>query len=330
MMPRARTFGAVRIATVLLVAGALSPSRAQPPEKPALRIGLATSSAAFLPLYLAADHTASSEGLTLDLVTFQAEPAAGQALAAGSVDVVAASLRTVVGMGAAGFRVRGFYCGIQYSTFEWFGRPGITSWEALRGRRLAVSAPGSPTDMLSRYVLRRRGLEPGRDVHVVSGGSGAERLLALRAGRVDAALLNTPQTWRAAEEGYPRIGSERDEVGRGWLGNLLVATEPFLDRHPATIRALLRAFVRGVRMARADRAAAIRTLMTWVRLSREDAERHYDVLRTALDERGSPMADGVRDFWAMMVAEGEVDTAWPEARYLDRRWLDRFEDWAPQ
>ncbi len=326
--PRARL--AVGIVAVILLVCVCHPARAGEPEKRVIALGVPIPAIAYLPLYLVADRTAKPEGLAVELITFQSESAAHQALAGGSVDVIVSSLRAIVSLIGAGHRVRSFYAGLQYTGFEWFARPGTRGWEDLRGKTVAISAPGTPTDALTRHALRKRGLEPGRDVLLVSGGSPSSRWQALRAGRVDCALLNAPLTWKAESEGFVRVGSETTEVGRGWTGTSLITSESFLDRNPQTIRALLRSLVRGIRMVKTDPETSIQTLMSRLKYDRHDAERAHVALREALDERGGFSVSGVRGFWEMAVAAGEVDAPWPESRYVDRRWLDRFDAWAPE
>jgi ABC-type nitrate/sulfonate/bicarbonate transport system substrate-binding protein len=126
------------------------------------------------------------------------------------------------------------------------------------------------------------------------------------------------------------VGSEATEVGRGWTGASLIATESFLDRHPRTVRALLRTFVRGIRLVRSDRELSVQTIMNRLKYECRDAERAYESARAAFDERGGFSSTGVRAFWEMAVAAGDVEAPWPESRFVDRRWLDRFDSWAPE
>jgi hypothetical protein len=34
-------------------------------------------------------------------------------------------------------------------------------------------------------------------------------------------------------------------------------------------------------------------------------------------------------FWRILAAAGEVSEPWPEARFLNRRFIDTFAEWAP-
>jgi hypothetical protein len=46
-------------------------------------------------------------------------------------------------------------------------------------------------------------------------------------------------------------------------------------------------------------------------------------------ERGRLPAAAMPIFWELAVEADEVGEAWPESRFLDRRFIDSFEAWAP-
>lgn len=313
---------------LLLALPPLSAAAGAAPEKPRLTVGLAGHTKTYLPLYLARDHTARAEGLELELVAFAGGSQAATALVSGSVDVALASLDTLISATGRGQRVRAFYGGFNHADFEWLAAPGITSWEGLRGRTLAVSAPGSLTDFLTRHVLRQRGLE--QEVNLVATGSPSVRWQALRAGRVDAAVLQAPQKWQAEAQGFARLGTQASEVGPEWPTNVMFAREEFLAAYPASVEALLRAHVRALRLARSDRPLGIAVLSRWLKYEGPDAERVFDEAISGFDERGRLPARIMPVFWSIAVAAGEVTEPWPESRFLDRRFIETFDAWAPR
>jgi NitT/TauT family transport system substrate-binding protein len=300
------------------------------PEKPRLTVGLAGHTKSYLTLYVARERTAQSEGLELELVAFGGGSRAAAAAVSGSVDVGLASLDTLISAVSGGQPIRAFYGGFNHADFEWFALPGVATWEDLRGRTVAVSAYGSLTDFLTRHVLRKHGLEPGRHVHIMQGGGPSTRWQALRAGRVGAAILQTPLKWQAQADGFTRVGTQAEEIGREWPTNVMFARDEFLERHPWTVRALLRAHVRALRLVRSDRELGISVLMRSMKVGRPEAERSYDDAVAGFDERGRLPAQVMPIFWEIAVAAGEVVTPWAESRFLDRRFIDTFETWAPR
>jgi NitT/TauT family transport system substrate-binding protein len=164
-----------------------------------LRIGLSGDAVQFLPLYLGGEqHLFRREGLEVAVVNFGGGARAAAALAGGSIDIVATSLESILAAIRGGHPVKVFYSPSGGIPFKWYARPEIAGWADLRGRRAAVSSFGSVSDVLTRYALRRHGLVAGTDVYVVQAGEPAVRLAALRAGRVDAAILFTPRRLRGS------------------------------------------------------------------------------------------------------------------------------------
>lgn len=308
---------------------AAAPKSIGKPEKASLKIGLPGIAAHFLPIYLAAERTFEEEGLTVELVNLNGEAGTTQALAADSVDIGLATPTGLVNMIKAEQQVKGVYHGFQQVGLEWLARPEIKSWAELKGGSVAILAYGGLTDVLTRHALRKRGLEPERDVQIVQTGGGANSFPALKAGKVDAAFLPPPFTWQAEAEGFTRLGSVATEVAEEWPGAMFVARERFLEEYPASVRALLRAHVRAIRLAKADREAAVQALAKVLKYDRQYLDRAYDEVIAVMDEGGALPARGMAVFWDIAVATAEVPEPWPESRLFDRRFVDRFDEWAP-
>jgi NitT/TauT family transport system substrate-binding protein len=294
-----------------------------------LLVGLSGAAIYRLPLYAATPELFAAEGLDVTLVSFGGGAQVAAALAAGSVDVGAMGLEATLAAIQAGQALRVFYAPSNAPDGIWFARPGIAGWSDLRGGTLGIAGYGSLADLLSRHALRRQGLEPGRDVQLRPLGAPATRLLALRAGRVDATLLYPPQTYAAQAAGLTRLGSMRDLVP-AWPATVLVTRERTLAERTEALEALLRGYVRALRLVRQDRERGVHTVSTRLEFSRVDAERAYDEVIDAFDERGRLPAAAMPAYWQVLVAAGEVGEPWPEARFFDRRLVDRFEAWAPR
>ncbi|MFT3940265.1 ABC transporter substrate-binding protein [Rhodopseudomonas sp.] len=79
--------------------------------------------------------------------------------------------------------------------------PSLTSFPALRGKQLAVPFRNDTPEFLSNILLRKNGMEAGRDLQVVSTGSPIEAIQLLLAGRMDAALVPEPAVTAAILRG---------------------------------------------------------------------------------------------------------------------------------
>ena len=69
---------------------------------------------------------------------------------------------------------------------------GITRWEQLKGKRIAISRFGSGTDTAVRLVLEKFGLNPDKDATILQLGPQTTRFSALVSGSTDATLVAPP------------------------------------------------------------------------------------------------------------------------------------------
>jgi NitT/TauT family transport system substrate-binding protein len=299
-------------------------------EKPKLTLGLAVPAASFLPVYVAAARTWKDEGLEVEIVSFRGDAEVSQAMAGGSLDLSLQSFDGLINLINANQPVKGFYAGFHQADFAWLAQPSIKAWADLKGGTIGVSTFGSLTDQLTRYVLRKHGLKPETDVAIMQAGPSATSIQLLRSGRLMAAIQSAPTKWVAQDLGLTVLGTQEQEIAPQWPKHTFVARGKFLDENPETVRAFLRAHVAAIRLARADRALAVKVLVDQVKYQPSYAGRAYDENLPAFDERGRLPDDKYMDiFWSIVIAAGTAKEPWPAARLMDERFIGTFADWAP-
>jgi NitT/TauT family transport system substrate-binding protein len=319
------TAGAASAALAPFNAGA----RADTLEKPKLRFSLSVDAASFLPAYIAAARTWHDEGLDVQLNVFRGDAQAAQALAGGSVDVSLQSVDGLISLINAGQPVTGFYAGFYQADFEWITLPSIKTWDDMRGQTAGVSTFGSLTDQLTRYALKKHGLDPMKDVQIRQIGPTSASFQALKGGRLGMGILSAPFKWAAVEAGLHRLGVQSEEIAPQWPKHTFVTTKAFLNANPHTVRALLRAHVAAIRLARADRAFAVKVIQERLKFAAPYAERAYDDVIKGFNERGTLPPD-MKVFWTLEKESGQVKEAWPESKFFDDRYVKTFAEWAPK
>jgi len=299
-------------------------------ERSTIRLGLSTSDATFLPIYIGLARTYKAEGLDVSLFGFRGDAESMQALAGDSIDISGCSLTALIAMISAGQPVMGFYSGFYQAPFAWLAVQDVKSWADLKGKTMGVSTFGSGTDALTRYVLRKHGLVPEKDVQMMQSGGSANALPSLRAGRLGAAILTAPFKWQAQDDGMTVLGTQVHDVAPQWPINMLVAKKRFLDENPNAMLAFLRAHVSAIRIARADKAFAVRVLTDQIKLAPAYVGRAYDEDMPGFGERGTLPDRGMPEFWTISEANGDVKAPWPSAQFLDDRYIRTFARWAPK
>ena len=299
-------------------------------EKPRLALGLAVPAASFLPVYVAAARTWKEQGLEVEIVSFRGDAEVSQAMAGGSLDLSLQSFDGLINLINSNQPVQGFYAGFHQADFAWLAQPSIKAWADLKGGTIGVSTFGSLTDQLTRYVLRKHGLKPETDVRIMQAGPSATSIQLLRSGRLLAAIQSAPTKWVAEDLGLTVLGTQEKEIAPQWPKHTFVARPKFLDDHPETMRAFLRAHVAAIRLARADRALAVKVLVDQVKYQPSYAGRAYDENLPAFDERGRlPDEKYMEIFWSIVIAAGTATEPWPAARLMDERFIGTFAQWAP-
>ena len=79
--------------------------------------------------------------------------------------------------------------------------PGITSFDGLRGKRLAVPFRNDTPDLILRRLLDHQAMDAGSDLTVETTGTPIEAMQMLLAGRTDAALVPEPAASAAIVRG---------------------------------------------------------------------------------------------------------------------------------
>src|SRR2546429_6605684 len=93
-----------------------------------------------------------------------------QAMLGGDLPVAGAAGSAAVDASLGGADVVMFGSMVKVPAFYIMALPEIKTIDDLRGKAVGVTRFGSSTDFTMRYVLRKQGLEPGRDVTLIQTG----------------------------------------------------------------------------------------------------------------------------------------------------------------
>jgi NitT/TauT family transport system substrate-binding protein len=299
------------------------------PETTNLKVGIPLDATSYLPVYLAAQTTWKEAGLNVELFAFRGDAESSQALAGDSIDVDCGSLSGLVNVITSGQPVIGIYGGFNLAGFSWYAQPTMKSWNDVRGKSLGVSTFGSTTDALTRYVLRRHGLDPEKDAHLVPVGNNVNQFQALQSNRTQVAMISAPATWQAQAAGFTLLGTQQREVAPQWPEHIYSVKTKFLAANRNTLAAMLRGHVAALRLAKANRAAAVQIFVDRLKYTPELASRSYDELMPTYDERGRLPDRSMKVFWEILVRNGDVKAPMPDSAILDRQFVDSFASWAP-
>jgi NitT/TauT family transport system substrate-binding protein len=250
-----------------------------------LIVGLSSVNVAFLPVYVTeARGFFKDEGLDVLLVLFNAGATNLQALIGGDIQIMGSAFVETLGGRAAGFDVKNFWGVSNIMPFQLYSQPDFKSMKQAKGKRFAISRFGSLTDFLTRATLRHFRVDE-KDVTILQIGSTPARFAALTAKGVDASIVWFPVTETAKAQGYNKL-LDLKEVFPEWPYETFAAKETWLNKEREQAAKFLRAYQRGVKYLRENRADAVRILQKYVKMDPAYAPAGYDEYRESFPLNG--------------------------------------------
>lgn len=211
-LPKKFTLAAAALLTATLFAGCSSTTAtggADAAATPKVTIGIGGQTLlTYLPTTLAEQlGYYEEEGLDVELQDLQGGSKALTALLGGSVNVVSGYYEHTIQMQAKNQSITSFVQMGKSPAIALVVAPGstsdITSLEDLIGESVGVTAPGSSSHTMLRFLLEEAGLNPD-GVSVVAMGAGSSAVAAMESGVVVAGVMLEPDVSVLAE----RTGSD--------------------------------------------------------------------------------------------------------------------------
>jgi ABC-type nitrate/sulfonate/bicarbonate transport system substrate-binding protein len=178
------------------------------------------------------------------------------------------------------------------------------SWESvsdLKGKKIAVSNIGATDEIVSRFILQKGGLDPKKDVVILSVGGSEIRYQSLVSGQTDATALSLPHSLIAKQHGYRILGSAADALEIPFSG--LGASVQKIQRQRDQVKRVIQAQMDTMRWIKtqkeeavqflkqhfgADEATAIESYNIYVPLIVDDVRVRPNLVKTVLEFEGAP------------------------------------------
>lgn len=206
-----------------------------------VKIALPVASLESLPIYIAqANGLFKKHNVDVDVITSRGGGEAMKAYISGDVQIVATGFPEVGLMRARGVDVELFFAQTSRVPFGMIGRKdeNLKSVADLKGKTIAVTSPGSLTANLARYFVKEAGLDPDKDVSLVSVGGGGEILGALKSGRADAAMLFEPFVTIAIQQNIATMLVDVPAKLDAFSSSPLSISKAFLQKSPKDAQAV--------------------------------------------------------------------------------------------
>jgi ABC-type nitrate/sulfonate/bicarbonate transport system substrate-binding protein len=193
--------------------------------------------------------------------------------------------------------VKGFPVKVILSTsdrqmFSLVATKSIKRVEDLRGKAVAVSNPLGIHAYVTLQILKKFGLDPGKDPRFVYLGEESAWVSAMETGLVSAAFIQPPTSLVLKQKGYNILVNAGDHIELPVTG--LSTSLDRLQKHPEEVKAVLRSIHRGLRFIKDNREGSAKMIMKFLRVDAAIAEETYDLSAKYLSDSGVSSEQAIR------------------------------------
>ena len=312
------------IRAFLLFAGAMlacvaGPAHAAQPFK----VGIAAPTVNMLPLWMGQQaQLFKARGLDVAIVNTDGGSRGLVETGAGRLQAMIVGLSAVIDANGKGGNYRLIASGANTMSFRFFGAKGIASAQALKGKKIGISAFGSESDSAAAMALKQLGLER-RDVPWVEAGGTLKRLDALKSGGLAATPLNEPADTQASRDGLPLLVDLKANLP--WIFTAIVMDRRYLAAHRDEAKEFLRAYVEGIYLALSDPARAKAVLASEFKdFPPAVLQATYDDFKTRVPRDAEPSREGIETMLRELPSLGTQVKSTNTADYVDATLIDEL------
>jgi NitT/TauT family transport system substrate-binding protein len=258
------------------------------PEK--VRIGIATSSLAFLVPFVAKDRGFYlKHGSEVELIQMRPNISIA-ALLSGEIEYIEL-IGSAIRSAARGLPIRAISTGIKSPFFSIIAQHKYKNIKDLRGAIIGLTSIGGTNHVSTRITLRQFGLDPEKDVKLIAIGDEKVMFDAFKVGRADAVVLAPPFSVQLKREGFPVLAQTAQYVTIPFSG--LGATIERIKNNRAQIKRVLKAEIEALRFIQGNATGTTEVIRKRFRMDERLARESYDVVVESFSRDGRVPLDGV-------------------------------------
>jgi len=255
------------------------------------------------------------EGLQVELISIASNRGIA-AMIGGDIDYSTASSTGLrAGLQGLPVKILMFYVRRPYHAIV--GQKDMKSIQDLRGKIVATSGPVGAAYYIPRAILEHNGLNPDRDVKLISVGGGdiTERLLQLERQHFDATVLSPPLLFIAEDKGYPILGTAADFLELPQQG--ITATKQKLESNPEEVKKVLGIFLRTLRFVQERKKETVDFMRRWLKIDERVADKSYQMVLQSFSWNGEVGPKAVEESISLAKKEAKITREVPPNELLD-------------
>ena len=216
-------------------------------------------------------------GLDAEVITVMGSGIGSKALISGNLDIIPIATPTVIAANLAGADMAILAHTMPAVVHALMVRPDIKRPEDLKGKKIGVSSLGSLTDFLVRSIAKKKGLNPDRDITLITtGGSDTERVMALKAGSVEASAMSHPGYGVAAKMGFSMLWDSAKELDYPWME--ITTRRAAIKSDRELIMRYMKAHMEGIALFKTNRDFSIKVIKKVMKMTDDEmVNETYDI-----------------------------------------------------
>jgi NitT/TauT family transport system substrate-binding protein len=154
--------------------------------------------------------------------------------------------------------------------FVFMAPASITSVQELKGKKIGVSNVGSSSDIATRVMLSKVGIDPDKDVSIIAVGSLQNRMAALLNGAIDGGLAQPPDQLALEDKGFHVIYDLAAQKLPS-VGDSIVVQRMWLNSNRDVAQRYIDSIVQAIALSKKDRERAIPVLGKYLKVDDQRA-----------------------------------------------------------
>ena len=268
----------VSIILALLVLALAQPGGAQSKVLKKIRVGVPSVGMGNIIIFITKEGKLfEKHGLDAEVITVMGSGIGSKALISGNLDIIPIATPTVIAANLAGADMAILAHTMPAVVHAMMVRPDIKRPEDLKGKKIGVSSLGSLTDFLVRSIAKKKGLNPDRDLTLLTtGGSDNERVMALKAGSVEASALGHPGYGLARKMGFSMLWDSAKELDYPWME--ITTRRAAIKSDRELITQYMKAHVEGIALFKTNRDFSVKVIKKVMKLTDDElVNESYDI-----------------------------------------------------
>jgi len=269
------------------------------------------------------------EGLNVD-VRIAPGQRVYEALLAGDSDFIAVSYGSMMKINQQGKEVYSICNLTRNCLFHLVAQAGIKGVEDLKGRRIGVPKVGEEVTAVIRAALKRKGMDPDKDVKWVSVGIESTMVAAMKRGEIDA--VGAVGEWRdhllrAVPGTHVLIDYSKESDLNEYLGAAtyplahVQMTAEFVEKNPETVQRVANAVMKSLRYIRThtpDQCIDVVKDKYWAEADREVLVQYLTEIKEAFSPDGITLKEGYDTVVRVNSEAGLLETPAPAFEEITR------------